>query len=1087
MDELKTAADGRARVDDQLSLARAAIEALEVRHPQPDIFAPAGDMAELQLNELVLFRIDEITYEEKAPRREAMENIFGTFRGVSGISLLYLILGDADGVKFYLGIVRDLSAATQVDGSMIRTLGKDLLAPAIRGNFRGCALTQVSSTDEKDAILERIRSESYGGLLEGVPTIDEKSETFQGVERLVDVMLGGGEPFGLAVLARPYTDGEIDATETQLHALYDILSPLAHASVQYTSSQAASTNESENASWERTASHGVGRSSNVSDSHSENTTDDTRHDENSNVQIASSENWSTNESKQDPSMSSHEVVHHGSTKDDSYGWSQNASSGRGAGGQKGDTYTTGISESHMINKVTNHAWSDGTQRSWNASEGHHKSRASTTANGTSENAALAWQIELARKAAAEWLKYIDDVLLPRVDDGRGKGLFLACAYIFGQYPATVQRLAHTLLSLYSGSEGNRAPLVFHDLSKSDGACVRALKNLQIPELPGTGALSPCAAGWSRTGAETTVACGHWLSAAQLSILAGMPQKEVIGLRLREEVEFGLNPPQRGETEQDDGFRLGNLVQCGREQDIPVALSRSSLDKHVFVTGVTGSGKTTTCQRLLLESGWPFLVIEPAKTEYRELTGKCDDLLFFTPGDNEVAPFFLNPFELFPGETITSRADMLKATFEATFDMDAAIPQILEAGIYRVYEDKGWNIGTNRWHGKGADDVDGPFADGVYAFPTLQEYYDIMPEIIRAQGFDDRLFNEYLGTVHAYLQGLLMGAKGMMMNTRRSVDFRDLVRRKVVIELDAVRSGTEKSLIIGFVLTNLLQAVRAEHFAANQAGRVFRHITLVEEAHRLLSRYQPGDSLNKKQGVEVFANMLAEVRKYGESMIIADQIPDKMTPEVLKNTNTKIVHKLFAQDDKEAIGNTMALDKEQKAFLSNLVAGRAIVFSQDWPKAVQVQVDPKTQTTGRKEIAPEAIRAIALAYYHDHAAHGILSGLEDVKALSIDDIEAYLMLLADGAFPKAFSDYVKTPDETNYQALVKTIRERLDWARRDVLLAYVFAHAEARTKLRRDALAAFVERVEKHEEWQNYSEAVCPLRNPFATVSARSNR
>ena len=175
----------------------------------------------------------------------------------------------------------------------------------------------------------------------------------------------------------------------------------------------------------------------------------------------------------------------------------------------------------------------------------------------------------------------------------------------------------------------------------------------------------------------------------------------------------------------------------------------------------------------------------------------------------------------------------------------------------------------------------------------------------------------------------------MYNTLRSINFLNPVNRRVVIELEEIRSRSEKSLLIGFILTNLLQAVKCHVQDKN-----FRHITLVEKAHRLLSRYVPGDNLNKKQCVEVFTNMLAEVCKYGESLIVVDQIPDKMTPEVLKNTNTKIIHKLFAQDDKDALGNTMALNDEQKSFLSNLTPGRAVMFSQGWTKAIQLQVDEK---------------------------------------------------------------------------------------------------------------------------------------------------
>ena len=129
--------------------------------------------------------------------------------------------------------------------------------------------------------------------------------------------------------------------------------------------------------------------------------------------------------------------------------------------------------------------------------------------------------------------------------------------------------------------------------------------------------------------------------------------------------------------------------------IDVFLDKESLDKHLFITGVTGSGKTTTCQNILVDSGLPFLVIEPAKTEYRILSGKYEDLLVFTLGKDTVAPFRLNPFEFFPHESITSRVDMILASIEASFDMEAAIPQLIESSIYECYKDYGWNIATNK--------------------------------------------------------------------------------------------------------------------------------------------------------------------------------------------------------------------------------------------------------------------------------------------------------------------------------------------------------------------------------------------------------
>lgn len=139
-----------------------------------------------------------------------------------------------------------------------------------------------------------------------------------------------------------------------------------------------------------------------------------------------------------------------------------------------------------------------------------------------------------------------------------------------------------------------------------------------------------------------------------------------------------------------------------------------------------------------------MVIEPAKTEYRILREKYDDLLIFTLGKDTVAPFRLNPFEFFPHENITSRVDMIKASIEAAFDMEAAIPQIIESAIYECYKDKGWNIATNQneIYGKNA------FNDGVYSFPTLEDLVKKVEEVVKNQGFDERLKNDYIGSIRA---------------------------------------------------------------------------------------------------------------------------------------------------------------------------------------------------------------------------------------------------------------------------------------------------------------------------------------------------
>ena len=263
----------------------------------------------------------------------------------------------------------------------------------------------------------------------------------------------------------------------------------------------------------------------------------------------------------------------------------------------------------------------------------------------------------------------------------------------------------------------------------------------------------------------------------------------------------------------------------------------------------------------------------------------------------------------------------------------------------------------------------PFADGVYSFPTFSDVMKKVEIVCEEQGFDDRLKRDYLGSIRARLQSLTLGSKGLMLNTPRSVDFVDLLDKKVVLEIEEVKNTNEKSFVMGLIMINLREALRAKYIK----DKKFKHITLVEEAHRLLSKYEAGDPINKKQGVEIFADMLAEVRKYGESLIIADQIPNKLTPEVLKNTNTKIIHKLFAEDDKESVGNTMVLEKEQKGFLSNLQTGRAIVFSQGWSKAVQVQIKLLTDTTSEEEIDENELIESNLEYYRKNYKKEIFFG------------------------------------------------------------------------------------------------------------------
>ncbi|WP_295916934.1 hypothetical protein [uncultured Anaerovibrio sp.] len=968
---------------------------------------------DIEVKEFCLFHIKELTFEKEAPRREAMENILGMFRGMEGVSFIYLILGDSKGASFYFGVAKDF--AYKGSGVLTApTVGHDILGAGIRGNFRGSIVEELSN-EEKKSILERLKDVEHAGILTGVPGTDKDSEGFQGVDRLMDVM--SGDDFGFMVIARPASNLEMDALKEELISIEETLSPLARHTLQRTKQKStgenksvAKTNSEQNSNgWNRTesTSQAFTENKNHTFTSSRGNSQQETDGETSSRQYSSSENVSDSKTE-----SNHRVVEKDSygpknTIDEGDSSVSNSSIGSQYSAQQQASYVF----SYQINEGDNTTLGSQENKSKGESKqenyGHTlvKSESNNTNESTSDITAVMEQMEVETRSAAGWLKYIEEVLLARLDYGRGKGIFISSAYLFAGSPAMLRRLSSTAISLYSGPKGNKSPLTFRILQKEDDKGLKSLQNMQLPIFQREDEKTWLTA-LSCVSKENVSYAGSWLSAEDLSILAALPKKEVPGLALREEVAFGLNiEPPEGEK-----IPLGNLVQDGVEKSIPISLEKSALDKHTFITGVTGSGKTTTCQNILLGSELPFLVIEPAKTEYRVLLKRCPDLLFFTPGKQDIAPFFLNPFEILPGEAITSRADMIKATLEASFDMEAAIPQIMETAIYRAYEEKGWDISANAWRPfiNGCDEPRDPFAKGVYPFPTLNDFWEAVKKVTEEEGFGERLQNEYMGSLKARIESLLVGAKGMMLNTPRSLDWNDLIDRHVVIELEEIKNGAEKSLLMGFILTNLMQAVKSRH----AEDSTFQHITLVEEAHRLLSRYVPGDSMNKKQGVEVFADMLAEVRKYGESLIIADQIPDKMTPEVLKNTNTKIVHKLFARDDKDAIGDTMALSDDQKAFLSKLPTGRAIIFSQGWTKALQVKVKKEANTTGEEKVPSDVIKSIAEHYYADKAVieSGVLPGIEHLPVEATEEIVSeYLWIMRTGlVLKKRYKELVADP-------------------------------------------------------------------------------
>ena len=967
----------------------------------------------IDLNEWHLYRIDELVYSEKEGlKREAIENVLSTFRGMDDVNILYLILGDTDKVSFYMGVSKNLYLEAwdqkqqgKADLS-IESYGPHIMKPSLEGNFVGSQITEVADYAEKQSIIDRIRASKSSGFINGVPGFVEQvlgeSKDFQGVERLVDTMVG--TDFALVVIATPCTGKDVVKLEHRVNRLVNLVEPIGKLSKQETLMDQYQTSEDTTEGVNRNVGTAKSVDSSSSVSNTKNDVKDSRED--FSTQSNASKNDTTTDqsaqtqshgmntvqsrdiSNQTGSERNPDVNRRSESTDNNMSYQDNTSKSVAHTNQWSDSKTTSTSttSSQSVSKGSDTR----TSQSRNISVQKSHNISNRTGKSSSDSSQTTYSLQLEKKAVLNVLKYIDEVFQQRVDKGKSKGSYVVSTYLGTRTNrATLYRLANTVMGLYGGEKGNLEPLTFVELThwqnKDNEEALSARKifeNLQIPVIESKKEIWKSV--YSKVVYETLdkESVGSWLTGDELGLLMGMPQREVLGVSARNEVEYGLNPKSTTEIDVDKSIELGSLVHHGDvRKDNKIYIEKKNLSKHTFICGVTGSGKTTTCQSILLGTDLPFLVIEPAKTEYRALMNQPggEDVIYFTLGRQDIAPFFLNPFEIIEGESITSRADMLKAAINAAFESEAAIPQIIEAATYEVYKKKGWNIRTNVWTNPSTGKEDNPFAPDSYAFPMLSDFINVVETVTKEQGFGERLEAEYLGSLKARLQALTVGAKGMMLNTPRSIDFKSLVNKRVVIELEEIKDGTEKSLIMGFIITNLLEAIKYQY----RENQNFQHITLVEEAHRLLSKYEPGDSPNKKRGVDIFADMLAEVRKYGESLIIVDQIPNKMTPEVLKNTNTKIVHKIFATDDKDAIGNMMALNDEQKEFLSYLEVGRAIVITEGWKKPVQVQVHPRAETNDSisglnpKELEKQLAEK-AYAYYAEHNSTGVLPGFSTFK-------------------------------------------------------------------------------------------------------------
>lgn len=434
----------------------------------------------------------------------------------------------------------------------------------------------------------------------------------------------------------------------------------------------------------------------------------------------------------------------------------------------------------------------------------------------------------------------------------------------------------------------------------------------------------------------------YLSSEELALLCRLPKEEAPGYQVLDVADFdsAYTPPE------DSALELGNIQHNGTSTGQKYSVPLADLPSHGAVFGVTGSGKTTTMLGLLyrlrhLKQPKPFLVIEPAKTEYRALIGRIEngrplglvpDLQVYTLGSDTIAPFRLNPFEFDLGKTpgfapLLSHIDFLKAVFNAAFILYAPMPYILETALYEVYEERGWNLATES--NVRLTEGDWKNRDQYPIFPTLTDLYNKVGQVTARLGYDEKLEQDVIAGLQARIGSMRLGPKGLMLDTPRGMPLEKLLQKPVVLELESIGNDDEKTFLIGLLLSRMY-GYRRLQAAEGEIDGSLQHVLVIEEAHRLLKNVSTQvdvESANPRaQAIETFMNMLSEVRHYGQAVLIAEQIPSKLTPDVIKNTNLKIVHRILAEDDRKLLGGSMNMSETQIRRLATLQPGEAVARS-----------------------------------------------------------------------------------------------------------------------------------------------------------------
>lgn len=536
------------------------------------------------------------------------------------------------------------------------------------------------------------------------------------------------------------------------------------------------------------------------------------------------------------------------------------------------------------------------------------------------------------------IKHTLDILeaqMKRLDQASALGMWDFAAYVLSEDVDVANNVAHSYLALTQGEDSYMSQSSVNvwrgDLGEdSDSAATicEYLRDLRHPMFgmnPGLLDVDFDFATYPGVVTATTA-----LSGKELAYSLNFPRKSISGLPVIKCAEFGRNVSKLVEWDADESpLKLGKIFHMHHEESLPVNLDRESLSSHTFITGSTGTGKTNTVCKIideLLDKNINFMVIEPAKGEYKDIFGGYDDVEVFGTNAALMPLLRINPFSFPEHIHVLEHLDRLVEIFNVCWPMYAAMPAVLKAAVEKSYEDCGWSLVSSK------NELDEP------AFPNFSDVSRNVKAILDASEYDVENKGAYKGSLLTRIESLTNGIYGMIFS-ENELSPEVLFDGNTIVDLSRVGSMETKSLLMGLLLLKLQEHRMSESAEMNLP---LKHVTVLEEAHNILKRTSTEQSLDSAnllgKSVEMLSNAIAEMRTYGEGFVIVDQAPGLLDMAAIRNTNTKIIMRLPDLSDRQLVGKAASLNDDQITELARLPRGVAAVFQNDWVEPVLCKVD-----------------------------------------------------------------------------------------------------------------------------------------------------